>query len=178
MSPPTTSFHRFTELPLELRLQIWHLAADQAGSTGPQVLPLLLVHELYWEPPRSYIHIPRRWRTLYLQPRLRARLALLHSCREARAELLQPPFIGFSALFLSFFRFFQERILNIVNSSPTDLPTDTRPPARPLHAPEPRDGLARVPQRPHHDDVPPRIRPVLRRLQHGAAGTPLPAPRF
>lgn len=91
MLSPNPSFHRFTELPLELRLQIWHLAAAQAGSTGPQVLPLLLVYEPHWEPPRSYIHIPRRWRSLYLQPRLRARLALLHSCREARAELLQPP---------------------------------------------------------------------------------------
>ncbi|KAK7960401.1 hypothetical protein PG996_011049 [Apiospora saccharicola] len=91
MSSPIPSFHCFTELPVEIRIQIWHLAADQAGSTGPQVLPLLLVHELSWEPPRSYIHIPHRWRTLYLQPRLRARLALLHSCREARAELLQPP---------------------------------------------------------------------------------------
>ncbi|KAK6852228.1 hypothetical protein PG995_012353 [Apiospora arundinis] len=89
--PPEPAFHRFMHLPPELRLMIWHMAADQAGSTGPMVLPLMYAYEPYWEPPRSYIHIPRRWRSLYLQPRLRARLALLHTCQEARAELLAPP---------------------------------------------------------------------------------------
>ncbi|KAK8123382.1 hypothetical protein PG999_003300 [Apiospora kogelbergensis] len=85
------SFHRFMDLPSELRLQIWRMAAEREGSTGPMVLPLLYAYEPDWEPPRSYIHIPRRWQQQYLQSRLQARLALLHSCHEARAELLGPP---------------------------------------------------------------------------------------
>ncbi|KAK8006839.1 hypothetical protein PG989_000829 [Apiospora arundinis] len=170
--PPEPAFNRFMHLPPELRLMIWHMAADQAGSTGPMVLPLMYTYEPYWEPPRSYIHIPRRWRSLYLQPRLRARLALLHTCHEARAELLAPPLSASSRLPPK-----TAATIPTVLSTRPGAPTGhlrprkrSKPMARSLHQPKRRSLL--------HDPPRPRLlapRPLLHLLLRNPPRAPLPS---